>query len=116
MEINPRFWGSLHLSIIAGVNFPYLLYRLSRGETFEPVERYKLGVRCRWMLPGDILHFIYNRRRASLIPDFFRFGDRNTSYDILSFSDPLPVLGRLLTPLTFFYDHDMKHRLRKRKQ
>ncbi|MBN2255243.1 MAG: ATP-grasp domain-containing protein [Deltaproteobacteria bacterium] len=115
MEINPRFWGSLHLSIIAGVNFPCLLYRLSKGETFDPVERYTLGVRCRWMLPGDILHFIYNRRRASLIPDFFNFTDRNTSYDILSLSDPMPVLGRLMTPLTFLYDPDMKRRLKKRK-
>lgn len=116
MEINPRFWGSLHLPIVAGVNFPYLLYRLSRGEKFEPVENYKLGVRCRWMLPGDILHFIYNRRRASLVPDFFRFRDKNTSYDILSLTDPMPVLGRLLTPLTFLYDQDMKYRLKKRKQ
>jgi len=116
MEINPRFWGSLHLSIVAGVNFPYLLYRLSRGETFEPVEHYKLGVRCRWMLPGDILHFIHNPRRASLIHDFFRFRDNNTAYDILSLTDPLPVIGRLMTPLTFLYDRDMKYRLKKRKR
>ena len=116
MEINPRFWGSLHLSIVAGVNFPYLLYRLSRGETFGPVEHYKLGVRCRWMLPGDILHFIHNPRRASLIHDFFRFRDNNTAYDILSLTDPLPVIGRLMTPLTFLYDRDMKYRLKKRKR
>jgi predicted ATP-grasp superfamily ATP-dependent carboligase len=114
MEINPRFWGSLHLSIVAGVNFPWLLYRLSKGEVFDPVERYRMGVRCRWMLPGDILHFIHNRRRAALIPDFFNFTDRKTSYDILSLSDPMPVLGRLLTPLTFLYDPDMKRRLKMR--
>jgi predicted ATP-grasp superfamily ATP-dependent carboligase len=115
MEINPRFWGSLSLAVEAGVNFPYLLYRMSRGENFSPVEHYQIGKRCRWFLPGDILHFIYNPRRRSLVPEFFHFWDKNTSYDILSLKDFLPVLGRVLTPLTFIYDPDMKERLKKRK-
>jgi predicted ATP-grasp superfamily ATP-dependent carboligase len=115
MEINPRFWGSLHLSIEAGVNFPYLLYRMARGENFKPVEHYEIGKRCRWLLPGDILHFIYNPKRARLVPNFFHFWQNNIVYDICSLRDPLPVLGRILTPLTFLYDKDMKHRLKKRK-
>jgi predicted ATP-grasp superfamily ATP-dependent carboligase len=115
MEINPRFWGSLSLAIEAGVNFPYLLYRMSRGENFRSVEHYQIGKRCRWLLPGDILHFIHNPRRLRLWPQFFRFWERDTAYDILSIEDPLPVLGRILTPLTFIYDQDMKQRLKKRK-
>ena len=115
MEINPRFWGSLSLAVEAGVNFPYLLYRMSRGENFKSVEHYQIGKKCRWLLPGDILHFIYNPGRMKLWPEFFHFWDGNTAYDILSRKDPLPVLGRVLTPLTFIYDQDMKQRLRKRK-
>ena len=115
MEINPRFWGSLSLAVAAGVNFPYLLYSMSYGENFKPVEQYQIGKRCRWLLPGDILHFIFNPRRASLLPQFFHLWDRNMAYDILSFEDPLPVLGRILTPLTLIYDQDMKQRLKKRK-
>jgi len=115
MEVNPRFWGSLSLAVQAGVNFPYLLYRMSRGESFKPVEHYQIGKRCRWLLPGDILHFIYNPKRRSLVPEFFNFWDRNTAYDIVSIEDPLPVLGRILTPLTFLYNADMKERLKKRK-
>ncbi len=115
MEVNPRFWGSLSLAVQAGVNFPYLLYRMSRGESFKPVEHYQIGKRCRWLLPGDILHFIYNPKRRSLVPKFFNFWDRNTAYDIVSIEDPLPVLGRILTPLTFLYNADMKERLKKRK-
>ncbi len=115
MEINPRFWGSLSLAIESGVNFPYLLYRMSRGENVKPVEHYQIGKRCRWLLPGDILHFIHNPERMRLEPNFFNFRDKHTAYDILSINDPLPIIGRILTPLTFLYDRDMKYRLKKRK-
>lgn len=114
MEINPRFWGSLALAIVAGVNFPYLLYLMSRGKNFKPVEEYQIGKRCRWLLPGDILHFMYNPNRMNLLPQFLNFWDRNTVDDILSLNDPLPILGTILTPLTFLYDRDMKYRLKKR--
>ncbi len=115
MEINPRFWGSLSLAVASGVNFPHLLYRMSRGEHFRPVENYRTGIRCRWLLPGDILHFFHNPERMKLKPSFFQLLDHRTSYDILSLDDPLPILGRLLTPLTFLYDGDMKHRLKMRR-
>jgi predicted ATP-grasp superfamily ATP-dependent carboligase len=115
MEINPRFWGSLALAVAAGVNFPYLLYRMSKGDDFKPIEQYQLGKRCRWLLPGDILHYMHNPDRKNLSPSFFRFWGHDTTYDILSLDDPLPTLGRILTPLTFLYDRDMKQRLKKRK-
>jgi predicted ATP-grasp superfamily ATP-dependent carboligase len=115
MEINPRFWGSLSLAIAAGVNFPYLLYRMAKGERFKPVVNYPTGIKCRWLLPGDLLHFIYNPDRFRLKPGFFNFKTKDTSYDILSLEDPLPVLARILTPLTFLYNGDIKKRLKMRK-
>jgi predicted ATP-grasp superfamily ATP-dependent carboligase len=115
MEINPRFWGSLALAVAAGVNFPYLLLRMARGENFKPVEHYALGKKARWLLPGDLLHFIHNPQRTRLQPPFFKFWDRETVYDILSLKDPLPTIGRCLTPLTFLYDRDMQKRLFARK-
>jgi predicted ATP-grasp superfamily ATP-dependent carboligase len=62
MEINPRFWGSLQLAIDAGVDFPLLLYRLASGDPPPPVESYRLGVRCRWLL-GDLDHLLIRLRR-----------------------------------------------------
>ncbi len=115
MEINPRFWGSLALAIHAGVNFPYLLYRMALKENFKPVETYQLGVKCRWLLPGDMLHFIFNPKRSRLMSHFFRFHAENMYYDILSLKDPMPSIMKVLTPLTFLYDADMKIRLKKRK-
>jgi predicted ATP-grasp superfamily ATP-dependent carboligase len=115
MEINPRFWGSLALAIHAGVDFPCLLYRLARGERFAPVTRYRLGVQCRWLLPGDLLHFIHHPARHRLMPEFFRFRRPGLHYDIVSLRDPLPTIARLLTPLTFMYDADMRRRLEARR-
>lgn len=115
LEVNPRFWGSLSLAIEAGVNFPYLMFRMSRGERFAPVDKYQTGKRCRWLLPGDLLHFVSNPGRTRLLPEFLNFWEKNTTYDILSIDDPMPVLGRLITPLTFIYDKDMKRRLRMRE-
>jgi predicted ATP-grasp superfamily ATP-dependent carboligase len=81
MEINPRFWGSLELANASGVNFPWMLYRMAMGEPVEPGFEYEVGVRCRWLVPGDILHFIANPRRFRLEPSFFSFFERGLHYD-----------------------------------
>jgi len=54
IEINPRFWGSLALPYIAGVDFPYLVYKILRDGDVEPVFNYKKGVKVKWILGGII--------------------------------------------------------------
>jgi predicted ATP-grasp superfamily ATP-dependent carboligase len=57
MEVNGRFWNSLPLAIAAGMDFPFLLYRLAMDGDIDPVKTYRVGVRSRWLL-GDIRHLI----------------------------------------------------------
>jgi len=114
MEINPRFWGSLQLAIVSGVDFPYLILRMARRESYNPVLHYAVGKRCRWLLLGDILHFLSNPDRFHLCPSFFHFFDPNTSYDIISREDPLPIMGAIATFFTFLYDPEMKRFLERR--
>jgi len=114
MEINPRFWGSLQLAIFSGVDFPYLILKMAKGEQFEPVLQYPIGRRSRWLLFGDILHFVDNPRRFRLHPSFFRFFDQETCDDMISKDDPLPVLGAMATFFTFLYDPEMKQFLERR--
>lgn len=68
MEINPRFWGSLPLAILSGVDFPYLLFKLIRGENFSPVLRYRLNIQCRFTNDfkalGEILQKSKNKYAA----------------------------------------------------
>lgn len=105
LEVNPRFWGSLELAIEAGVDFPYLLYKVAMDGDIEPVKEYNIGVKCRWLIPGDLLHFIKNPERFRLKPNFLNFRIKD---DIISLHDPLPTLGRVLSGLTFLYDGEMK--------
>ena len=104
MEINPRWWGSLQLSILAGVDFPYLLYKLATEGDIEPVLDYKTGVKCRWLLPGDILWFLSADHKLRNTPKFLKF-ERN--YDIISWKDPGPALGFFLASLRFAFSKDM---------
>ena len=53
MEVNGRFWGSLPLSIAAGVDFPALLVEWMTGGTPRTPDTYRVGVRCRH-LKGDL--------------------------------------------------------------
>jgi predicted ATP-grasp superfamily ATP-dependent carboligase len=58
MEINPRFWGSLELAVRSGVDFPALYARAALGHELPVAGPYRLGVRCRWMIPGEILRYL----------------------------------------------------------
>lgn len=116
LEVNPRFWGSLALSIDSGVNFPFLLTLMALGHNFAPVSKYRMGHLCRWLLPGDILHFIYNPDRRHIEPGFFRFRRPNQTYDIIDSVDPLPIAGAVLSLLPFYFSKDFKHVRTRRNQ
>lgn len=110
LEVNPRFWGSLQLAIESGVDFPYLLYKMAIAGDVEVVRDYKIGVKCRWFIPGDIMHFIKNSNRFRLNPSFFNF---KINDDIISLKDPLPTIGRISSLLTFLYDKEMRKLIKR---
>ncbi len=110
IEINPRMWGSIHLAISAGVEFPYLIY-LCATEGPESALCYfskckiRYPWRSRWYL-GDciiaankISHLKFKDFLTCLVP-----GNTDT-YDDLCFSDPLPFLGEILYYGTNFIRH-----------
>jgi predicted ATP-grasp superfamily ATP-dependent carboligase/protein-tyrosine-phosphatase len=48
MEVNGRYWGSLRLSILAGVDFPWYEWQLAHGQRPEISGHYRIGVSARW--------------------------------------------------------------------
>ena len=111
MEINPRFWGSLALSVAAGVDFPYLLYKMAVDGDVKPVFDYKIGVKCRWLLFGDIKHLISvmkgvkgdfgfkNPSRLKTLIEFLKFYEKDLYYDILSWDDPKPAIFKIINSI-----------------
>jgi hypothetical protein len=56
MEMNPRFWGSLHLALYAGVDFPRLLIDTHLGHAPLPTSTPPRRIRCRHTFPGEVQH------------------------------------------------------------
>jgi len=95
VEINPRLWGSLALSVFAGVNFPYLLYRLAVGDDPEPRVDYTAGVQARCLFT-DALQVLDREDTLTAAREFLTPASKPCRYDLVSRSDPLPAAGQVL--------------------
>lgn len=95
MEINPRFWGSLALSVFAGVDFPVRLYEFALGEPLEPDLTYEPGVRARCLFT-DFQQVLNRDDRMRALREFLTPSDKPCRFDIVSSTDPLPTLGQAL--------------------
>jgi predicted ATP-grasp superfamily ATP-dependent carboligase len=62
MEVNPRFWGSLDLAIAAGVDFPYYLAQIAKGEDLDYSEQYCRNMKFQWIFTREIRHIIKRPR------------------------------------------------------
>lgn len=92
MEVNPKFWGSLDLSISAGVDFPSLLPQSLEEHIFHGtktgyLQPYKTNVKFSWPFEGDLQHAIVNPSNVSnVIADLLNPKVKTNLY----VTDPLP--------------------------
>jgi predicted ATP-grasp superfamily ATP-dependent carboligase len=107
LEINPRIWASIQLAIACGVDFPYLLYQVATGQHIKEAHTYAVGRRCRWVLPGEVLHFLANPDRLRLDPPFFSLGGAQTVYDGFYAGDVGATFGVLLSCGHYLLDRDL---------
>jgi predicted ATP-grasp superfamily ATP-dependent carboligase len=108
MEINPRFWGSLSVAVKAGVDLPYLLYRMAMDGDVQGVFDYKVGVKGRYF-EHDLLHMVSlltnassmscvrNRKKLKVLRDWLKFYESGIFYDLFEFDDSLPFLFSLVS-------------------
>jgi len=73
MEVNAKFWGSLELALVCGVDFPLLLFKLGTREINSPIfKSYKLGRKYQWIFPEDLGNVFTSPHKFLSIVRFFR--------------------------------------------
>ena len=92
MEVNPRFTRSIKILVEAGLEYPYLLYRLALGLPSAPQFNYKKGLYLRYFL-SDCVWFLRSKSRFKAKPSFFWFWGRNLRDEIFSWADPAPTVA-----------------------
>ena len=111
MEVNGRFWGSILLALAAGLDLPYLYWKMLNGlEILAEETRYEVGIKGRYIV-GDTKCLLLSLKgkpknwpgqmatRGFAIRSYLRsFFDRRTVELILTRSDPAPFLARLIQP------------------
>jgi D-aspartate ligase len=91
LDINARVWGWHTLGRRAGVDFPYLLWRLAHGAPVPEV-RGRPGVRWIHMVP-DIQTAIHEIRRGSLsVRAYLQSLTGPMEWAVFALDDPLPAL------------------------
>ncbi|MEM2122635.1 MAG: ATP-grasp domain-containing protein [Candidatus Bathyarchaeia archaeon] len=62
MEVNPKFWASLDIALIAGMDFPYFLYQIAKGEKLNFSEDYTIGLKYHWPFSKEVFNLMQDPR------------------------------------------------------
>lgn len=96
LDVNARVWGWITLGCRAGIDFPYLLWRLLQGESIAPL-RAPAGIRWIRMLT-DIPTVASELRHRRLTPgEYLRSLRGPLEFAVFASDDPLPALVELPT-------------------
>jgi predicted ATP-grasp superfamily ATP-dependent carboligase len=94
MEVNPKFWGTLDLSLKAGINFLDMACQIAIGNTVIPKFDYKQNYTYRWITNGELRSVAQDPHKGRAISGFLRrFFNKNTTTEV-DFSDIIPDLVR----------------------
>jgi predicted ATP-grasp superfamily ATP-dependent carboligase len=107
MEINPRFWGSLDLSIASGVDFPYLLYKMAVEGDIKPTFSYRTGLRYAWVFPIDLVRTFRDKAIHSRIKPFLSDSINPRVHRNIHREDLNPSFMQFAVAINHFYDMAM---------
>lgn len=103
IEVNPRYWGSLPLAVMSGVNFPVLHALSALEQDYAPVLQYRLGTKVRF-LNNDVKSIIESisletnwKTKFRTLLSLFDFRIRD---GLFALDDLRPVLHGILNSIT----------------
>jgi predicted ATP-grasp superfamily ATP-dependent carboligase len=91
IEINPKLWGSLDLTIEAGINVPDILVNLALYNK-EPSSEYTY-IKYRWLFPDEFKVLISDFSYKKLYEFFSKTKDTKTNF---YWRDPLPFIFQMM--------------------
>lgn len=77
LEVNPRYWGSIPLAVLSGVNFPVLHALSALEDDYPPVLDYRVGIKMRFIdkdIKSILCHFLKEasiRKKLGLLLELF---------------------------------------------
>jgi len=95
MEINPKFWGTLALSVAAGIDFPYMAYLLATNKQIEAFSFFKENCVFRWVLPNELFHVLQSNKKWPAFKQYTRDFFKPAHYNI-DIKDPVPICSLFL--------------------
>lgn len=102
IEVNPRYWGSLPLAVMSGVNFPVLHALSALEQDYEPVLHYRLGTKVRF-LNNDVKSIIESisleRNWKIKLRILLNLFDLRISDGLIAIDDLRPVLHGIFSSL-----------------
>lgn len=112
LEVNPRFWSSIALTIASGVDIPGVVVGLATGSDAEAdpdaSDTYRSGQTYRWAFPNELLWALDGWNTAARIQRLLEADGEATTYSILSREDPTAALGAVLQSVRFLLDSERR--------
>jgi len=90
LEINPKFWGTTEVSISAGLDFPYMLYKIAMEGDVKPDFTYLYPKKFGWPIQMGIKHAVESRRPLYTMEKYLQLLAVQNGVDIRLFDDPNP--------------------------
>ncbi len=109
LEVNPRFWSSLALTIHSGVDIPSIIHQLVvEGTTPTPGEQYAVGTNYRWTVPNELL-WLLGGETLTRLRRLAQPTDEPVCHAILARSDPTATVGALVQSIDHLLDSEKRN-------
>ncbi|QKY70308.1 ATP-grasp domain-containing protein [Lentibacillus sp. CBA3610] len=118
MEINPRFSANIALAVQLGTDFPNVFAKLALNKKIDLLKNNKFEEYCQWLIPGDILNFVFNKDRFEQEIGYFLKKPTNIHYAIFSKDDFKPIVANVFSLIlnTFGNIKNLKAKLSSSKR
>lgn len=116
LEVNPRLWSSLALTVGAGVDVPGAIVASASGQELGSPGEYDTDLSYRWVIPNEFLWTLAGWNTPARLTEVLKGTGGPTVYGILSRTDPGALLGTGLQSIRFLLDSDKRAQVLQRSQ